>query len=252
VKNRTVDLARVLADARALAGADVLADIAVVRVVLGDARLLEVNTPGLVDVALRALDHAANTADAAQEAITASAVASGVLANAIEARAAHSDVGSVIAAYRANTIEARAAEAEARAAEAKTRAAEAEARAAEAKTRAAEAAAEARVRVREALSRVIADHAHGDLKPSTFVVGSDSAVVKPVRAADRLVARAAQALPLGDQARYREEFDSELHDLAQDGASRRAQLAHALRISLRVWSLRRALRAPSPTGERVR
>lgn len=83
-------------------------------------------------------------------------------------------------------------------------------------------------------------------------VGAGEAVLAPARVVVGLVARVTRVLPVGERVRYREEFDAELHDVAQAGVSRRAELAYALRVSVRVWSLRRALRAPSPAGERTR
>ncbi|MGH3570211.1 MAG: hypothetical protein ACRDRH_30235, partial [Pseudonocardia sp.] len=54
-------------------------------------------------------------------------------------------------------------------------------------------------------------------------------------------------LPADVQARYREEFAAELDGLVKDGVTCLAQLAYALRLSTRIWSLRSALRAEAPT-----
>lgn len=56
-----------------------------------------------------------------------------------------------------------------------------------------------------------------------------------------LLAAAARLLPVGDRARYGEEFRSELAEIARAGAGRRPQLAYAVR---QVMSVRR-LRGPA-------
>jgi hypothetical protein len=73
----------------------------------------------------------------------------------------------------------------------------------------------------------------------------------PARMAAGLVAQAVRALPATDRARWREEFDAELAELAEAEVPRRAQLGHAVRLATRVWSLRRALRTPSPAEGRA-
>ena len=77
-------------------------------------------------------------------------------------------------------------------------------------------------------------------------------VIQPGRSAAMVTRWALRWLPVVERARYQEELFAELYDLAESGVSRRAQLGHALRLSTRGWSLRRALRAPSPAEERVR
>jgi WhiB family transcriptional regulator, redox-sensing transcriptional regulator len=67
---------------------------------------------------------------------------------------------------------------------------------------------------------------------------------RPVRWAGRLAGMAAQVLPAEHRARYQEEFAGELYELAEAGAPRRRQLAHALRLVDRAWILRAELRVP--------
>jgi hypothetical protein len=57
-----------------------------------------------------------------------------------------------------------------------------------------------------------------------------------------LVAHAVRALPAASRARWREEFDGELRELAEAAVGRRAQVRHAARVAVRAWTLRRALR----------
>lgn len=68
--------------------------------------------------------------------------------------------------------------------------------------------------------------------------------------ARRLTAQLVRLLPADDQARYREEFAAELDGLVEAGMTRLAQLAYALRLSMRIWSLRSALRAEAPAPRR--
>lgn len=74
----------------------------------------------------------------------------------------------------------------------------------------------------------------------------------PARSALRVLDRALRVLPRTARGRYREELEAELIELAVAGASRLAQLAYTLRLGGRMWSLRRALRAPAPGRERAR
>jgi len=62
--------------------------------------------------------------------------------------------------------------------------------------------------------------------------------------AGRLAVAAAQLLPAADRARYAEEYQSELWDLAQAGAGRIRQLRHVLRQLASGILTRRALRSP--------
>lgn len=66
----------------------------------------------------------------------------------------------------------------------------------------------------------------------------------PARSAAGLVSAAARLLPAADRARYGDEYQSELWDLAQFGASRLQQLKYALRQLLRAFSMGRTLRSP--------
>ena len=81
--------------------------------------------------------------------------------------------------------------------------------------------------------------------------GGGEPVVAPARAAAGLVAQAVRALPAPHRARWREEFDAELEELAAATTPRWAQIGHAVRVAGRVWSLRRALLARAPAGGRV-
>lgn len=62
--------------------------------------------------------------------------------------------------------------------------------------------------------------------------------VETAPAAIRVVAWAVRILPPEDQARYDEEFRSELRDLAATGAARRTQFGHAVRLLTRAVQLR--------------
>jgi hypothetical protein len=64
----------------------------------------------------------------------------------------------------------------------------------------------------------------------------------PSAGAVRLVRGAVRVLPPEHRCRYREEFDSELHELTTAGASRHAQWAYAVRLLDRAWVLRAELR----------
>lgn len=59
-----------------------------------------------------------------------------------------------------------------------------------------------------------------------------------------------RVLPVGDRVMYREVYESELFDLAQTARPRRAQFAYAVRSTVGVVSLRRALRTPAPQPRR--
>ncbi len=93
-------------------------------------------------------------------------------------------------------------------------------------------------------------HAGGQLGGPGPVPAADPAAVElaaaPARVAAGLVAYAVHALPVESQARWREEFDGELRELAEGAVSWRVQVGHAVRVTSRVWSLRRAVRAPAP------
>jgi hypothetical protein len=66
--------------------------------------------------------------------------------------------------------------------------------------------------------------------------------VAPATGAVRLIRGAVRVLPAEHRDRYRDEFDSELYELAAAGAARAAQLAYALRLLDRAWILRAELR----------
>jgi hypothetical protein len=86
--------------------------------------------------------------------------------------------------------------------------------------------------------------------------GSRTVTVQPSSPAHWLVQASSRLLPAASRDRYLEEFTGELRELADSEASSRAQLAHALRLAARAWSLRNALPADAPrstTGpDRVR
>ncbi|MFI7074968.1 hypothetical protein [Micromonospora sediminicola] len=60
--------------------------------------------------------------------------------------------------------------------------------------------------------------------------------------AERLVGAAVRVLPAEHRSRYRDEYLSELYDIAAAGASRWSLLAYALRLVDRAWVLRAELR----------
>lgn len=66
--------------------------------------------------------------------------------------------------------------------------------------------------------------------------------VRPMRAARSLADLTTRVLPARHRIRYRDEYRSELHELALSGASRWQQLACALRLLDRAWVLRAELR----------
>jgi hypothetical protein len=64
--------------------------------------------------------------------------------------------------------------------------------------------------------------------------------VLPVRTAHLIAFSASLLLPANVRARYRDEFASELHDLAASKMSRWEQTVYAIRLLIRAISLRRA------------
>jgi hypothetical protein len=70
--------------------------------------------------------------------------------------------------------------------------------------------------------------------------------VTPLTSAVRLTRISARILPAGERARYDEEWQAELYELAFTGASRWAQLIYALRVLNEAWVLRAELKAPAP------
>jgi hypothetical protein len=71
-------------------------------------------------------------------------------------------------------------------------------------------------------------------QPVPAIPRSASSLRQPVPTARRLVTVAAWFLPARQQARYAEEYRSELGDLATKGAGRRQQLGHAVRLLVRA------------------
>ena len=76
----------------------------------------------------------------------------------------------------------------------------------------------------------------------------ETAPVALVRIAGGLAAAAARVLPPGHRGRYREEYRSELYELAAADTPRWRQIVYALRLLDRAWVLRAELRAPA-TGQ---
>ncbi len=76
------------------------------------------------------------------------------------------------------------------------------------------------------------------------------AETQPVRAAGRIAGLAARVLPASHRVRYRDEYRSELHDIAAAGASWWQQVAYAIRLLNLSWELRHELRRP--TARRAR
>jgi hypothetical protein len=82
-------------------------------------------------------------------------------------------------------------------------------------------------------------------------VGGEEAAKRPDRskrvapAASRVLTVTVRPLPAIGRARYAAEFRTELWELAQSGASRRAQVAYATRQLRSAWKLRAALRTPA-------
>jgi hypothetical protein len=77
-------------------------------------------------------------------------------------------------------------------------------------------------------------------------LGNRGVTVQPSSPAHWLVQVASLLLPGTSRERYLEEFTGELRELADSEASSRAQLAHAVRLAARVWSLRNALPPDAP------
>jgi hypothetical protein len=82
------------------------------------------------------------------------------------------------------------------------------------------------------------------LRDAMFVPDGDAP--RPRRSSRWLAGCAVRVLPAKGRARYREEFEAELLELAQG----RRQLCHAIRLLLRAVPLRLELRRPA--RERVR
>ncbi len=77
------------------------------------------------------------------------------------------------------------------------------------------------------------------------VTSSDRVPRRPVaEGAQRAIRWASRVLPVVERERYREEYLSELGDLAQSPHPRRAQLRYLLRLVSRIAALRFALRGP--------
>jgi hypothetical protein len=72
---------------------------------------------------------------------------------------------------------------------------------------------------------------------------SDKPQTKPAPVATRIAQAAAWVLAAKDRERYRDEYASELHELATTGTSRWDQLLYALRLFDRAWVLRAELRS---------
>jgi hypothetical protein len=86
-----------------------------------------------------------------------------------------------------------------------------------------------------------------DLPPDADRAGGRE-VPRVAPTAGRLVVAATRLLPVRERARYTEEFESELWDIAQAGGGRRAQLAYAARQVMAARRLRTGLRVPRRRG----
>jgi len=93
--------------------------------------------------------------------------------------------------------------------------------------------------------RLDSEHSQGDSIESAPLAAINSTVEqeRPARSAECLLAVTVLVLPAQDRARWREEFTSELYDLAAD-TPRWRQVAYVLRLFNRAWELRAAVRAP--------
>jgi len=78
--------------------------------------------------------------------------------------------------------------------------------------------------------------------------GQQDAGRRVVPSAGRLLAAAARLLPAGDRGRYREEFSSELWDLAQVGGGRCQQFRYTGSQIVRLVQVRAAVLAPRRRG----
>jgi hypothetical protein len=97
--------------------------------------------------------------------------------------------------------------------------------------------------------RQMAEHMAVDHQPRAATVTAAGRAA-PWTGAVRLTLVSVRVLPVTDQARYAEEWQADLYELAFTGASWWAQLVYALRILNDAWVLRAELKAPAP--ERVR
>jgi hypothetical protein len=93
------------------------------------------------------------------------------------------------------------------------------------------------------LLRATAPGAHASSEPAS--------PAEPARLAVQLAQFAARVLPVADQARYSDEYRSELYELAAARVSRLRQMLHAVRLIDRAWVLRAELRAPASRRERT-
>lgn len=66
--------------------------------------------------------------------------------------------------------------------------------------------------------------------------------IQPIQTATHIVQAASRVLPMKDRLRYRDEFQSELYELATARTSRWGQLMYAIRLLDRAWVLRAELR----------
>jgi hypothetical protein len=102
----------------------------------------------------------------------------------------------------------------------------------------------------DAIEKVLALEAtlaNAALLTQKFVLATN--VPPPARSAQRLIELVIMALPPAHQSRFGEELSTELNELANQPL--RHQLAHAIRVGLRVWALRRALPAAPTAAEPV-
>ena len=89
-----------------------------------------------------------------------------------------------------------------------------------------------------------------DLSGSQVITNRRADSIRPMPAAQKLVDRATQILPAQHRIRYRDEYRSELYELAASKASRLAQFMYAVRLLDRAWILRAELLAPNERAAR--
>ncbi|HEX6074136.1 MAG TPA: hypothetical protein VFZ32_02605 [Micromonosporaceae bacterium] len=85
----------------------------------------------------------------------------------------------------------------------------------------------------------------GPQNPAVSSTAPERPPVRPRRVAIRAADIAAKALPVAHRARYRDEYQSELYELAAAGASWWQQMRYAIRLLDRSWELRYELRKPA-------
>jgi hypothetical protein len=85
----------------------------------------------------------------------------------------------------------------------------------------------------------------GPQNPAVSSTAPERPPVRPRRVAIRVADIAAKALPVAYRGRYRDEYQSELYELAAAGASWWQQMLYAIRLLDRSWELHYELRKPA-------